>query len=63
MRTTVDLNQRLLQKALAITKATKKATIEIALDEFVRREKTKDILALSGSGAWQGSLNKMRSGR
>jgi len=50
-RTTVFLNDELLEKAKELTGESKTSrVINKALEEFVRRERLKDLLALKGSG-------------
>ena len=39
------------------------ATVQRALSELVRRVRARQILNLSGSGAWQGNLSVMREDR
>lgn len=49
MRTTLTINEKLLEEAKTLSGAkTKKEAIEIALEEFVRREKSKKLADLEG---------------
>ena len=49
MRTTLSIREDLLEEAKKVSGAkTKKATIEMALEEFVRRKKSKKIIELEG---------------
>lgn len=49
MRTTLTISEELLEEAKALSGAkTKKETIEIALEEFVRRKKSKKLIELEG---------------
>jgi len=49
MRTTLAINEKLLDEAKALSGArTKKEAIEIALDEFIRRKKARKLLDLEG---------------
>ena len=49
MRTTLTINEDLLEEAKTLSGAkTKKEAIEIALQEFVRREKSKKLVELEG---------------
>ncbi len=49
MRTTVSIKEKLLEEAKKLSGAkTKKEAIEIALEEFVRREKSKKLIELEG---------------
>ncbi len=55
------LNESLLQEAVALSGAkTYSMTVDIALHDFVRRAKAKNILELAGSGLWVGDLPEMR---
>lgn len=49
MRTTLAIKDQLLKEAKILSGArTNKETVEIALDEFIRRKKTKKLLDLKG---------------
>lgn len=49
MRTTLSIREDLLEEAKKVSGAkTKKAAIEMALEEFVRRKKSKKIIELEG---------------
>jgi Arc/MetJ family transcription regulator len=49
MRTTMAINEKLLDEAKALSGArTKKEVVEIALDEFIRRRKARKLLDLEG---------------
>ncbi len=49
MRTTLTIKEELLNEAKALSKAkTKKETVEKALEEFIRRMKSKKLLDLEG---------------
>jgi hypothetical protein len=58
------LNEEILEEAtrLAGVKTYSRA-VEIALEEFIRRIKARQILALAGSGLWEGDLSSMRDDR
>ncbi len=61
-RTNLVLNEQTLEEALRLSgERTYSATVNRALDEFVRRIKAGRILELAGSGAWEGELTEMRS--
>ena len=50
MRTTVDLDEKLVKEALAVTKiATKTALIEEGLRSLLRREAARALAAMGGS--------------
>jgi hypothetical protein len=56
------VNETLLEEALRLGgERTYSKTVERALEEFVRRIKSRRILELSNSGLWKGSLSEMRS--
>jgi Arc/MetJ family transcription regulator len=60
-RTNVVLDEDLLEEAQRLGgRKTYSGTIELALLEFVRRAKARQILSLRGSGAWQGEVGEMR---
>ncbi|OPZ24184.1 MAG: hypothetical protein BWZ01_02933 [Deltaproteobacteria bacterium ADurb.BinA179] len=49
MRTTIVLDEALLEEARAISGAkSKKAAVEIALEEFVRRRRARRLIELEG---------------
>jgi Arc/MetJ family transcription regulator len=49
MRTTLAIEEQLLQEAKILSGAkTKKETVEIALDEFIKRRKAKKLIDLKG---------------
>jgi Arc/MetJ family transcription regulator len=64
VRTNIDIDDELLAQAqqLAGTR-TKKATVEYALAELVRRRRAKGILALRGAVEFDLDLDAVRSGR
>ncbi|MFZ5472053.1 MAG: type II toxin-antitoxin system VapB family antitoxin [Myxococcota bacterium] len=60
-RTNLVLDEKLLDEATRLSgEKTYSATVERALEEFVRRAKARRILELTGSGLWEGDLRKMR---
>ncbi len=61
-RTSLMLNAHLLEEALKLGgERTYSRTVDRALEEFVRRIKSRSILDLRGSGLWRGNLSSMRS--
>lgn len=63
-RTNVVLDTELLEEATRLSgQKTWSATIQRALEEFVRRAKAGRILELRGSGLWEGDLAAMRRDR
>lgn len=60
-RTNLVLDERLLDEALRLSgERTYSSAVGVALREFVRRVKARQILTLAGSGAWEGDLGEMR---
>jgi Arc/MetJ family transcription regulator len=60
-RTNLVLDERVLEEATRLSgQKTYSKTVELALEDFVRRCKARQILSLRGSGAWEGSLPTMR---
>ena len=60
-RTNLVLDDQLLKEALKLSgERTYSKVVGLALDDFVRRLKARQILALRGSGLWQGDLTDMR---
>ena len=64
VRTNIDIDDELLARAHAVagTKG-KKATVEYALRELVRRRERQKALELRGRVEWQGDLDRSRTGR
>lgn len=64
MRTNIDIDDELLDKAmrLAGTK-TKKATVEEALQQLIKRYEQQRVLELYGTVEWEGDLEEMRRSR
>jgi Arc/MetJ family transcription regulator len=63
-RTNVVLDDRLVEacrKATGIK--TRRALIDHALSELLRRERQKKLLALKGAVDWEGNLDEWRSAR
>jgi Arc/MetJ family transcription regulator len=62
MRTNIDINDDLLQRALKFSHLkTKKAVIELALQKYVDHQARMDLLALRGKVQWDGDLEQMRT--
>ena len=60
-RTNLVLDETLLAEAARLSgEATWSATVNRALEEFVRRARAQRILALRGTGLWEGDLSEMR---
>ena len=62
MRTNIDIDDELLQAAMEISQLkVKKATIELALREYINMMRRRDLLTLRGQVEWIGDLNQMRT--
>ena len=61
MRTNVEINDKLMDEILRLTKIkTKKEVIDKALHFYARLLKQRDILNLRGNVKWDGDLHDMR---
>ena len=64
MRTSIDIDEVLMQKARAASgQATKRGVVEEALRLLVRLKSEEDILALRGRIDWKGNLAASRKRR
>jgi Arc/MetJ family transcription regulator len=64
VRTNIDIDDELLARAQAVAGTRgKKATVEFALRELVRRKERQKALELRGAVTWEGDLGRSRSGR
>jgi Arc/MetJ family transcription regulator len=64
MRTNIELDDILVKKAMKITQAsTKKALINMALEELIKSNNRKEMLKYFNSNIWEGNLKEMRSMR
>lgn len=62
MRTNIDINDKLIQRALEISHLkTKKAVVELALQEYIDRQARQRLLSLFGKVEWDGDLNQIRT--
>ena len=62
MRTNINIDDALLEKAMKISKAkTKKEAVERGLEELIKQAAREDMLALQGKVDWEGDLEEMRS--
>lgn len=60
-RTNLVLNEELLEEATRLSsQRTYSGTVDLALQEFVRRARAGKILGLAGSGLWEGDVSEMR---
>ncbi len=63
MRMNIDIDDDLLAEAQRIAgTATKRATVDYALRELVRRKRRRQALTHRGTVEWQGDLDESRSG-
>jgi Arc/MetJ family transcription regulator len=61
MTTSIDIETNLIDEAMIISGLpTPIETINIALQEFVRRNNRRKILNYRGKHIWEGDLNEMR---
>jgi Arc/MetJ family transcription regulator len=64
MRTNIDIDDELMEQAMAATgAATKKAAVEQSLQLLVRLKAQEGIKKLRGKVKWEGDLATMREGR
>ncbi len=64
MKTSIDLDNSLVMEAMKISGMhTKKAALEMALKEYVRKNNLKKILEYKGKNIWEGNLEEMRAAR
>lgn len=62
MRTNIDIDNNLMQKARKINKLkTKKEIVDIALRTYIKVNQRKELLKLFGKVKWEGNLNQMRN--
>jgi Arc/MetJ family transcription regulator len=61
MRTNIDLDENLVKKAMEITGMnTKKAVVNMILNDYIRRNNQKNILKYRGKKIWEGDLEEAR---
>ena len=64
VRTNIVLDERLILEGLRLTKLkTRRALVDYALRELVRRKQQGKIMALRGQVEWEGNLEEMRRSR
>ncbi len=62
MRTNIEINDTLMQKAIAISGlSTKKETVEEALKMLIQIKSQEKIKSLKGKINWQGNLDQSRA--
>jgi Arc/MetJ family transcription regulator len=63
-RTNLVLDEALLEEATRVSgQKTYSAAVQLALRDFVRRARARQLLELRGSGLWEGDLSEMRRDR
>lgn len=63
-RTNIELDNRLVEAGLKITKCkTKKELVNLALKELVAKKSRKGLLELEGKVVWEGDLSQLRKTR
>lgn len=63
MRTNIDIDDKLLEQAMKVSKLkSKKELVNHALEELVRLNRRKKMLSLFGKVKWEGNLEEMRRG-
>jgi Arc/MetJ family transcription regulator len=64
MRTVVDINDEMLERARRLTGLKKKVDIvNYALEKLVEQREIEEILKLAGKVEWKGDLEEMRGDR
>jgi len=64
MRTTIDIDDALMRKAMRLSGlTTKKAVVEAALRLLIQTHSQAGIRGLRGKVKWEGNLDDSRSGR
>lgn len=64
MRTNIDIDDKLIEEARRLTGLpTKKAIVEAALEEMIRRAREREALDYFGKLKWEGDLDEMRQDR
>ncbi|ULQ59138.1 type II toxin-antitoxin system VapB family antitoxin [Brucepastera parasyntrophica] len=64
MRTNIDLDEKILKEAMSISGLnTKKAVVNMALEEYVRASTRKEMLNFKGKNIWEGAPSEKRTKR
>lgn len=64
VRTNIEIDDDLLAQAQEVAGTrTKKATVEFALRELIRRRQRRAVLELRGKVTWEGDLERGRASR
>ncbi len=63
-RTNIELDDRLVEAGLKITKCkSKKDLVNMALKELIAKKSRKELLELEGKVVWEGDLSQLRKAR
>jgi len=63
-RTNIVIDERLVEAGMKATGLkTRRALVEFALQDLLRRESQKRLLKLKGKVRWEGNLSGLRKGR
>jgi Arc/MetJ family transcription regulator len=64
LRTNIDIDDELLAEAQEVAgTSTKRATVQYALEELVRRKGRQSVMELYGTVDWEGDLEESRESR
>jgi Arc/MetJ family transcription regulator len=64
MRTSIDIDNKLLEEAQKVTSAkTKKALIDLSLKELIRRKRLEHLISLYGTGPIDLTLKELEESR
>ncbi|MFO7570043.1 MAG: type II toxin-antitoxin system VapB family antitoxin [Smithellaceae bacterium] len=64
MQATIRIDRTLIEQAMSLAGlSTKRATVEEALRQLIRRSKQQQVRNLRGKLHWEGDLAEMRIGR
>ncbi len=64
MRTHIELDDQLIHQAQDLSGLkTRKATVNAALEEYVKLLKRRELLKLQGKVPWEGDLDQLRAQR
>jgi len=62
MRTNIEIDQKVIDEILEKTNIkTKREAVDLALKEFLRMIKLKELSEMSGKVSWTGDLDAMRT--
>lgn len=63
-RTNIVLDERLVRQGLKVSGCkTKRDLVDLALREFLKATKRRELLGLRGQVRWEGNLNRLRRSR